>query len=84
MSISELLMQGLQLMLTGMGFVFAFLGLLIAIVLLMARLLYSPPVQMSVTEPALETDLMFDLERISAISVAIHHYRQQRRHVGDA
>ncbi len=83
MSIPTLYLQGLQLMLVGMGFVFIFLGLLVALVSLMSqvlKLLNDESAKVAiVAEPVTGEDLMSDPELISVITTAVQSYRKQQQ-----
>ncbi|GAV20425.1 oxaloacetate decarboxylase, gamma subunit [Mariprofundus micogutta] len=71
---NELLAQGLQLMGVGMGFVFLFLGLLVAVVSLVSRIIqgyegkHAAPAGTSTTN---DDDLLL------VVSEAIKRYRQE-------
>ena len=83
MSILALILQGLQLMLIGMGFVFIFLGSLVALVSLMSQLLKflndeSAKVAIA-AEPVTGDDLMSDPELISVITTAVQNFRKQQQ-----
>ncbi|BBL71177.1 OadG family protein [Methylogaea oryzae] len=80
-SITDLLQNGLQLMIVGMGIVFLFLALLVAAVTALPRLLRRvagekayeqvAPTPLATSEPAIDTDVM------SAIQTAIRLYETQ-------
>ncbi|EZH76404.1 oxaloacetate decarboxylase [Ectopseudomonas composti] len=84
MTPSELLLEGVELMLLGMGFVFVFLVLLVGVVSLMSRLIatFAPPVSISaVASPvpsARSASQEPDAETLAAIQSAIAQYRARR------
>lgn len=84
MPISDLLMDGLYLMLLGMGIVFAFLTLLVGAMRLMSRLAFGlagEPVAEAPLEvsPANATPGVYDEEIVAVISAALQRYRSRRR-----
>ncbi len=84
MTPSQLLLEGVELMLFGMGFVFFFLALLILSIRVMARLLerFAPPVALSsvpaARAPARPTSDEIAPEVLAAIQAAIHQHRARR------
>ncbi len=90
MSESELLREGLYLMVFGMGFVFSFLVVLVYAVKLMSYLVvrFSPEPETTVkpmvrhevsSQPAEASSQLADNERIKAVlAAAIHHHRRVR------
>ncbi|WPC06526.1 OadG family protein [Pseudomonas benzenivorans] len=83
MTPSQLLLEGVELMLFGMGFVFVFLALLILSIRLMARLLerFAAPVpQRAVAAPVPTRASAQDPapEVLAAIQAAIHQHRARR------
>lgn len=70
---TELLSSGIELMLVGMGIVYAFLGMLIAAIYgmgwVIARFFHEPTLE---TAPAKG---VIDPKCIAAISAAVHQYR---------
>lgn len=76
MPVSELMMAGVQLMLTGMGIVFAFLLVLVATMNGMSRLARAFEGEQPVAPPASgETDQVL----VSVISAAIKRYRDTHK-----
>jgi oxaloacetate decarboxylase (Na+ extruding) subunit gamma len=78
MTPSELLLEGVELMLFGLGSVFIFLVLLIACIRLMSFVIGRfdvPTADQPSSKPA-ETDMDADL--IAAIQTAIHQHRARR------
>ncbi len=83
MTPTELLLEGVELMLFGMGFVFLFLILLIGAIHLMARVLarIAPPAAASPVvrqAPAPVTSSGPSAEVLAAIQGAIHQHRARR------
>lgn len=90
MSESELLREGLYLMVFGMGFVFCFLVILVYAVKLMSHLVirFSPEPETTVkpmvrhevsSQSAGASSQLADNERIKAVlAAAIHHHRRVR------
>ncbi|MCX4025250.1 OadG family protein [Endozoicomonas sp. SM1973] len=81
---SELLNEGLNLMLFGMGFVFLFLTLLVFATGLMSRLItkYSNEEIPSVSQPAASATVVAtqqDEQLVAVISAAIKQYRSRHR-----
>ncbi|MEZ3185843.1 OadG family protein [Pseudomonas sp. LM13] len=79
MTPSQLLLEGVELMLFGIGFVFAFLVLLILCIRLMS---YLTGRFVSVPEPQLAaapvTSAGADADTLAAIKAAIHQHRARR------
>lgn len=84
MTASELLLEGVELMLFGMGFVFVFLVLLVGVVSLMSRLIatFAPPVAASAASSPLSSAKSSshepDAETLAAIQSAIAQHRARR------
>jgi oxaloacetate decarboxylase gamma subunit len=84
MTPSELLLEGVELMLFGMGFVFVFLVLLVGVVSLMSRLIatFAPPAPApAVSSPipsARSASHEPDAETLAAIQSAIAQHRARR------
>jgi len=84
MTPSELLLEGVELMLFGMGFVFIFLVLLVGVVSLMSRLIatFAPPVPApAISSPRSSTQSVGhepDAETLAAIQSAIAQHRARR------
>ncbi|BFN27604.1 oxaloacetate decarboxylase subunit gamma [Pseudomonas sp. SCT] len=79
MTPSQLLLEGVELMLFGIGFVFAFLVLLILCIRLMSyltgRFVREQPLQVAAAQAAsAETDA----DTLAAIQAAIHQHRARR------
>ncbi len=77
MAVSDLLLQGVNLMLLGMGIVFTFLAVLVVALTGMSRLaasLSGPEVPPAATAGGAATD---DTELIAVISAAINRYRSK-------
>ncbi len=77
MAVSDLLLQGVNLMLLGMGIVFTFLAVLVVALTGMSRLaasLSGPETPPTVAASDAETD---DTELIAVISAAINRYRSR-------
>ena len=72
MSIHELLGEGLQLMLLGMGVVFLFLGLLVGVVTLISRIIQN--IEARIEEPAGEA-ISHEDELLEVITTAVQRYR---------
>ncbi|MBF0469766.1 MAG: OadG family protein [Gammaproteobacteria bacterium] len=75
MTVTELLLEGVQLMILGMGTVFLFLGTLIAVITLISRLLHrfdSPPIP-----TAAETE---DPLLPAVVAAAVAQYRRDHPH----
>lgn len=74
-SLTELLLPGLKLMLTGMGIVFLFLALLVLIIRLTARLLQPVNPQ---PEPAKRPGLAMEpdeAELVAVLAAVLHRYK---------
>jgi oxaloacetate decarboxylase gamma subunit len=72
MPIYELLGQGLQLMVLGMGVVFLFLGLLVGMILLISHLIQN--IEARMPQPVGMTSSPED-DLIEVITTAVQHYR---------
>ncbi|APU29818.1 oxaloacetate decarboxylase [Ectopseudomonas alcaliphila JAB1] len=84
MTPSELLLEGVELMLFGMGFVFVFLVLLVGVVSLMSRLIatFAPSAPTpAISSPASSVESAShgpDAETLAAIQSAIAQHRARR------
>lgn len=84
MTSGQLLMEGVELMLFGMGFVYAFLVLLIGAIRAMSWLitLFAPavpqPAATRTARPPLAPAQQPDAELLAAIQAAIHQHRARR------
>ncbi len=84
MTSGQLLLEGVELMLFGMGFVFAFLVLLIGAIRLMSQLLERftpaamPPVAAAAVKSRPAPAEQPDAELLAAIQAAIHQHRARR------
>lgn len=83
MTPSQLLLEGVELMLMGMGSVFFFLALLILAIRLMARMIErlvpAAPVRVAAKPaPIRVTDQQPDADVLAAIQLAIHQHRARR------
>ena len=76
---NEMMNSGIELMLIGMGIVFAFLALLIVIVNIMASVIqrFFPEAPMIAITPASASTSHTDAGVIAAISAAVHQYRNK-------
>jgi oxaloacetate decarboxylase gamma subunit len=72
MPINELLGEGLQLMLLGMGVVFLFLGLLVGVVTLISRIIQNIE---SKNEESAGTAISAEDELLEVITTAVQRYR---------
>lgn len=83
MEISALLLEAFKLLVTGMGFVFLLLGIMVGAVNLLSRLAAEPVVASTSSEclPAgsAPVDSAMDPQLVAAISSAVHQHRQTRR-----
>lgn len=80
MAVSDLVLQGVNLMLLGMGIVFAFLAVLVVTLNIMSRLaslLYVPEVYETATPTSSAADTE-DTELIAVISAAINRFRSKQ------
>ena len=73
MNETNLIIEGLQLMLVGMGMVFVFLTVLVVCTSMMEKI-FSAPAKESSPETR---DSQITAEEVAAISVAIHSYRSK-------
>lgn len=83
-SIFSLLVQGFELMIIGMGIVFAFLALLVFVVNWMSGVLqkFFPEVPVVAHQPRSVSPVksaMNDQQVVSVISAAIHQHRNKRK-----
>jgi len=78
MTNAELLAAGGNLMLLGMGFVFALLGLLVVTVGAMSRLVRRLEGEPKPIELSAEAPKPADGDLLSAISASVHRYRRSR------
>lgn len=79
MAVSDLVLQGVYLMLLGMGIVFSFLAVLVVTLNIMSRLaslLYVPEVHETATPTSSAADTE-DTELIAVISAAINRFRSK-------
>jgi len=76
---SEMMSSGVELMLIGMGIVFAFLAMLIVMVNIMAAVIqrYFPEQPINAITPASASTSHTDAGVIAAISAAVHQYRNK-------
>jgi len=74
MNETNLIFEGLQLMLVGMGMVFVFLTVLVIFTSMMEKI-FRPTVEES---PSVTHDSQISAEEVAAISVAIHSYRSKQ------
>lgn len=72
MAVSQLMREGLDLLIVGMGTVFMFLALLVVMVSLMSRLAQRIEAMLPKEEEAAPA------KHIAAISAAVHRYRASR------
>jgi oxaloacetate decarboxylase gamma subunit len=84
MTPGELLLEGVELMLFGMGFVFLFLVLLVGVIRVMSRLIesFTPPAP-NVASPSYVASAKLDSDEpdantLAAIQLAIHQHRARR------
>jgi len=82
---SDLMLEGLTLMVFGMGFVFTFLTLLVLATKTMSAtvLRFSPVEDLSVLNPSLtmvspSQQFANDAQLMAVLSAAVHRYRQDR------
>lgn len=83
MTSGQLLLEGLELMLIGMGLVFTFLVLLIGCIRLLAVLLQHATVQepiavVATRTPAGAASADIDADTLAAIQAALHQHRGRR------
>ncbi len=76
---NEMMSSGIELMLIGMGIVFAFLALLVLMVNIMTSVIlrFFPENPMTVITPASASTSHTDAGVIAAISAAVHQYRNK-------
>ncbi|WP_025823201.1 OadG family protein [Shewanella marina] len=74
-TVMDSVFEALNIMLLGMGLVFAFLSLLIAGINIVARLVASEPVGQLTTVVPNNNDI--EPQVVAAITAAIHQYRRQ-------
>jgi oxaloacetate decarboxylase gamma subunit len=72
--VSDLLLEGLNLAMYGMGTVFVFLTLLVGATTLMSRLLREAPTVVSSVAPSAQSDPRL----LAAITAAVHQYRNRQ------
>tara|TARA_B110000977_G_C10927069_1_gene435541 strand:- start:619 stop:840 length:222 start_codon:yes stop_codon:yes gene_type:complete len=72
--VSDLLLEGLNLAMYGMGTVFVFLTLLVGATTLMSRLLREAPTVVTSVTPAAQAEPRL----LAAITAAVHQYRKQK------
>jgi oxaloacetate decarboxylase (Na+ extruding) subunit gamma len=82
MTPGELLLEGVELMMFGLGFVFLFLVLLVVMIRVMSRVieLFTAKVPVPVAAPAAPKPVSQepDAEMLAAIQSAIHQHRARR------
>ncbi len=78
---NEMMSSGIELMLIGMGIVFAFLTMLVVMVNIMTRVIqrFFPVTPITVVTPASASTSHTDASIIAAISAAVHQYRNKKR-----
>ncbi len=76
---SEMMSSGIELMLIGMGIVFAFLALMIVMVNIMTAVIekFFPEPVVEEIRPASASTTHTDVGVIAAISAAVHQYRSK-------
>ena len=76
---NEMMSSGIELMLIGMGIVFAFLAMLIVMVNVMTSVIqrFFPEAPMVVVTPASASTTHTDAGIIAAITAAVHQYRDK-------
>lgn len=76
---NTLLQSGIELMIVGMGIVFAFLATLVGIIHIMAHLIrrFAPDPEPTATQPV-QTSPHSQQQTIAAITAAIHRYRAKQ------
>jgi oxaloacetate decarboxylase gamma subunit len=78
---NEMMSSGVELMIIGMGIVFAFLAMLIVMVNLMTFVIqrFFPEHPMIATTPASASTTHTDAGIIAAITAAVHQYRKKNK-----
>ena len=78
---SQLLMEGLGLMVFGMGFVYVFLTLLVIATALMSRTVmrFTPVANQAERAKRLTVPASADEEIVAVMGAAVHRYRQRHR-----
>lgn len=78
---NEMMSSGIDLMLLGMGIVFAFLALLIVMVNFMTFIIqrFFPEEPVTIVTPPSATTSHTDAGVIAAISAAVHQYRNKHK-----
>ncbi len=76
---NEMISSGFEIMLIGMGIVFAFLAMLVFMVNIMTSVIkrFFPEAAITVTTPISATTSHTDSGTIAAISAAVHQYRNK-------
>lgn len=76
---NEMMSSGIDLMLIGMGIVFAFLAMLVIMVNIMTWVIkrFFPEAPVTITLPASASTSHTDAGIIAAISAAVHQYRNK-------
>lgn len=76
---NEMMNSGIELMLIGMGIVFAFLALLVVMVNIMTSVIqrFFPETPIAVSSPTSASTSHTDAGVIAAISAAVHQYRNK-------
>ncbi|TQV82964.1 OadG family protein [Aliikangiella coralliicola] len=82
MNESNLISDGIQLMLVGMGMVFVFLSLLVIVISIMKKFLSEPMIESipdtnNFRDNNLRNNNVISDQEIAAISSAVHAYRQK-------
>ncbi len=78
---TEMINAGIELMLIGMGIVFAFLALLVVVVNFMTTVIqrFFPEAPVTAISPASASTSHTDAGVIAAISAAVHQYRNKHK-----
>ena len=78
---TEMMGSGVELMLIGMGIVFAFLTMLVVLVNIMSLMIqrFFPEVPVTAATPASALTSHTDASIIAAISAAVHQYRNKHK-----
>ncbi len=78
---NEMMSSGIELMLLGMGIVFAFLALLIVMVNIMTSVIqhFFPETPVTIVTPPSASTSHTEAGTIAAISAAVHQYRNKNK-----